>query len=171
MAAATTPTSLGVVLTPKQFAVQWKTLPHKFQVNLWNFEVKAGKAAKEGFQKSFDIKKFNSKGSTAWASRSKHNKATHPLMVETGSLKNSIKWKHSGDKDNPSGVLVYTDPKGFAHTKRHKGFCYAAVHNGPKTFRRGKVRNMSRRQFMGYSSEVKDELLKLSHVIFQGFPK
>ena len=165
------PSSAGIPITPKQVVAQWRNLPHKFQVNLWNFEVKAGKAAQEGFQKSFDIKKFNSSGSTIWASRSKHSKATHPLMVETGSLKKSIKWKHAGDRSSPSGVVVYTDPNGFTRTNAHRGFCYAAVHNGPDKYRRGRVRNMPRRQFMGYSTEVKDELIKLSKIIFQGFPK
>ena len=151
---------------------QWQNISHKFQVNLWNFEVEAGKAAQKEFKLSFVMKKFNSSGSTAWEPRSKNNSAHHPLMVETASLKNSIVWKHMGDPSNPTGVLVYTDPNGFAFTNRHQGFCFAAVHNGPNKFRRGAVKNMPRRQFMGYSSEVKDDLLKLSKTtIFKGFPK
>ncbi len=168
---ATTPISAGTVLTPKQFVAQWRNLPHKFQVNLWNFEVKAGKAAKEAFQDSFDMKRLNSSGSSLWPARSKYTKGGHPLLVDTGSLKNSIKWKHAGDRSNPSGVVVYTDPNGFNGTSSHQGFCYAAVHNGPQRFRTGVMRNMPRRQFMGYSTVVKDELLKLSSMIFQGFPK
>lgn len=159
-------------MTLRQFAAQWRDLPHKFQVNLWNFEVKAGKAAKEEFQRSFDMKRFNSSNSALWASRSKYSQATHPLMVETGSLQKSIKWKHIGDKNSPTGVLVYTDPNGFDHTNSHQGFCYAAVHNGPKKYRKKSVRNMPRRQFMGYSTVVDDELKKLSSIeIFKGFPK
>lgn len=165
------PSNAGIQISPYRFAAQWQGAIHKLRLNLWNFEVRAGKAAKEGFQESFAIKRFNSSGSSTWASRSKNSKATHPLMVETASLKNSIKWKHMGTQNSPSGVLVYTDPDGFSNTKKHQGFCYAAVHNGPNSFRRGRVRNMPRRQFMGYSTEVKDELIKLSSVIFQGFPK
>lgn len=165
------PSSAGISITPAHFTAQWRNATHKFQLNQWNFEVKAGKAAKESFQKSFDIKRFNSSGSSQWANRSSKSTATHPLMVETGSLKNSITWKHMGSSGNPSGVLIYTNPNGFANAKRHKGFCYAAVHNGPDSFRRGPVRNMPRRQFMGYSTDLKDELLKLSSVIFKGFPK
>lgn len=165
------PISQGVPITPKQVIAQWRNLPHKFQVNAWNFEVKAGKAAQAIFQESFDLKRFNSAGSSHWPSRSKFNKAVHPLMVETGSLKKSIKWKHAGTKDNPNGVTIYTDPNGFKNTNSHRGFCYAAVHNGPDSFRRGRVRNMPRRQFIGNSSVLEDELKKLSAMIFQGFPK
>lgn len=168
---ATVPISGNKVLTPKQVVAQWRHLPHKFQVNLWNFEVKAGKAAQEIFQGSFDMKKFNSSDGSAWPARSPSSKGGHPLMVDTGSLKNSIKWKHAGEKSNPSGVIVYTDPNGFNDTTRHQGFCYAAVHNGPQSFRTGAMSKMPRRQFMGYSSVVKDELIDLSSVIFQGFPK
>ena len=161
----------GIVITPARFVAQWQHIPHKFSLNLWNFEVEAGKAVQSVFQKSFDIKKFNSSGSTGWAPRSSKNRKAHPLMVETGSLKNSITWKRTKDEDGSRAVLVYTDPNGFMNTKRHQGFCYAAVHNGPQRFRTGRVRHMPRRQFMGYSSEAKDELIKLKKVIFRGFPR
>ena len=164
-------TNIGIELTPRQFATQWRNIPHKFQVNLWNFEVKAGKAVREDFHKSFEIKRFNDSGSLPWANRSKLSKAKHPLMVQTGSLRDSIKWKHTGERTNPSGLVVYTDPDGFNHTARHQGFCYAAVHNGPDKFRRGRVRNMPRRQFMGYSTVAEDSLMKLATIIFKGFPK
>lgn len=170
---ASIPINSGKPITPKQVVAQWRTIPHKFQVNLWNFEVKAGKAAVEVFQKSFELKRFNSRNSTPWAARSIRSKATHPLMTETYSLKNSIKWKHLNDKSSPSGVTIFTDPKGFMRTNSHRGFCYAAVHNAPAALgtRRGRVRNMPRRQFMGDSSVLSEELKKLSAVIFTGFPK
>lgn len=170
---AAIPINTGKVITPKQLVAQWRHLPHKLSVNLWNFEVKAGKAAQETFQESFDIKRFNSRGGTTWASRSKWSKAKHPLMVETGSLQKSIKWKHLGDKGAPAGVTIFTDPNGFTHTKSHRGFCYAAVHNAPASLgtRRGRVKNMPRRQFMGHSTVLQEELKKLSPMIFQGFPR
>lgn len=168
--AAVSPKS-GIQIDPYMFMDQWKDAIHRFQLNLWNFEVKAGKAAQEGFQTSFDIKRFNSSNGSAWQGRSAASKAMHPLMVETGSLKKSIKWEHTGSTGDPSGVIVYTDPNGFTQTNKHQGFCYAAVHNGPSIYRRGRVRHMPRRQFMGYSTEVKDNLMKLSSEIFKGFPK
>lgn len=152
--------------------MQWRDVPHKFSVNLWNFEVKAGKAAVEIFQSSFDVKQFMSVDSVPWKPRSKKSKGSHPLMVETGTLKGSIKWKHLGDKASPSGVSVYTDPKHFRNNKYHKGFCFAEIHNSPSpTVRRGRVAMMPQRQFMGHTKFLEDELYKLADVIFKGFPK
>lgn len=152
---------------------QWRHLPHKFHINLWNFEVKVGKMAVHVFQESFDIKRFNDAGSVAWKPRSAHSKKTHPLMTESYSLKKSIKWKHMGGKGIAKGVTIYTDPNAFQHTYSHRGFCYAAVHNAPDSLgtRRGRVKNMPQRQFMGHSSVLAEELKKLSVIIFQGFPK
>lgn len=161
----------GVVITPKRFVAQWQNTRHIFQVNLWNFEVEAGKAVRSVFRKSFDLKRFNSSGESAWAPRSKNYRRTHPLMFETGTLKHSITWKNVRDNDGSRAVLIYTDPNGFMTAKRHKGFCYAAVHNGPQRFRTGKVQNMPRRQFMGYSSEAKKELTELKKTIFRRFPR
>lgn len=165
--------SVGKTITPKQVVAQWRHLPHKFQVNLWNFEVKAGKMAVSIFQESFDIKRFNSSGSLAWKPRSPKSRKTHPLMTESLSLKNSIKWKHLGSRGNAVGVTIYTDPNGFKHTFSHRGFCYAAVHNAPQSrgTRTKHMKNMPQRQFMGHSSVLKEELKKLSVMIFQGFPK
>lgn len=169
---AKSPSKAGTPLTPEQFLMQWKDATHKFQLNVWNFEAKAGKAVQEDFQKSFDMKRFNSNSGSAWASRSASSKAMHPLMVETGSLKKSITWKHAGSGVGDTyGAVVYTDPDGFSHTNSHQGFCYAAVHNGPSMYRQGRVRHMPRRQFIGYSTEAKSSLMKLSPEIFNGFPK
>ena len=117
----------GKPISPQQMIAQWRHLPHKFQVNVWSFEIQAGRAAVSIFQESFDLKRLNSAGSMPW--RPRRDRKTHPLLNETSSLKNSIKWKHISEKSNPSGVRIYTAPNGFKHTKRHRGFCYAAVHN------------------------------------------
>lgn len=161
----------GIPITPKQFISQWKVLPHKLGVNIWNFEVKVGKAAEETFKKSFELKRFNAKGQTTWAPRKRRPKDGHELMVETGSLYHSIKWIHTGTKGEPSGVKVFTDPNGFKKARRNKGRCYAAVHNGPSEFRTKHMTNMPRRQFIGHSGVLKQEMLKLESIIFQGFPK
>lgn len=162
---------VGKPLTPQQFMAQWRHLPHKFQVNLWNFEVKAGREAVSIFKESFDLKRLNTKGSKTWQRRK--DRKPHPLLDETSSLKNSIKWKHSSNKSKPSGVTIYTDPKGFKNTKRHRGFCYAAVHNAPSgTYRYGNTGARSiRRQYIGHSTVLRDKLSELSVIIFNGFPK
>lgn len=162
----------GISITPRQLITQWQHKPHMFQVNVWNFEVKAGKAAQDIFRKSFDMKRFNDDNSTAWKPRSLQSRGSHPLMVQTSSLKNSIKWKHMNQRGTgDGGVTIYTDPNGFMNTARHRGFCYAEIHNSPNSsVRRGRIRNMPQRQFMGDSSVLDDELDKLSAMIFKGFP-
>jgi hypothetical protein len=161
----------GKPISPQQMIAQWRHLPHKFQVNVWSFEIQAGRAAVSIFKESFDLKRLNSAGSMPW--RPRRDKKTHPLLNETSSLKNSIKWKHISEKSNPSGVRIYTDPNGFKHTKRHRGFCYAAVHNaksGTYTYGRTGVASVQR-QYIGHSSVLKNKLMQLSAVIFTGFPK
>ncbi|MDR1090957.1 MAG: hypothetical protein LBL79_07760 [Prevotella sp.] len=160
-------------LTPKQLMDQWRALPNKFDVNIWNFEVKAGKAAVSVFQESFYLRRFNSSGEFGWKERRKPR--PYPILEETGSLKNSIKWKHLGTKCSKSaaGARIYTDPNGFQNTKRHRGFCYAAVHNAPDgtyTYGRTGVRSIQR-QYIGHSTVLKNKLKELSPIIFDGFPK
>lgn len=160
----------GKKITPKQLANQWRTLPNKFDVNVWNFEVKAGKAAVSVFKESFHLLRFNSSGEFGW--RQRKDKKTHPILNETGSLRESIKWKHVGSKGS-GGTRIYTDPNGFKYTKRHTGFCYAAVHNakdGTYTYGNTGARSVQR-QFIGHSSVLKSKLEELSVIIFNGFPK
>jgi hypothetical protein len=159
----------GRIITPKQLINQWRTLPNKFEVNVWNFEVKAAKAAVSIFKASFNLQRFNSSGEFKWRERRKHQ--PHPILNETGSLQNSIKWKHLATK--ASGVRIYTDPNGFKNTQRHRGFCYAAVHNAPDgtyTYGNTGVGSVQRR-YIGHSTVLENKLKELSHVIFDGFPK
>lgn len=158
-------------ISPKQMIAQWRHLPHKFEVNAWNFEVKAAKAAVSIFKESFDLQRFNSKGSFGWKNR--RDTKTHPILKETESLKNSIKWRHQSDRSSPSGIRIFTDPNGFKKTKRHRGFCYAAIHNakdGTYTYGNTGVRSIQR-QYIGHSSVLKEKLMSLSAIIFEGFPK
>lgn len=162
-----------IQISLQMFIKQWQHLPHQFDVNLNNFEVLAGKMAVEQFQKSFTLHRFNSDGESAWQARSPNTyvpKGKHqPLLIDTGALRDSIKYEVSKNK---SKVRVYTDPNGFAETSHHQGFCYAAVHNGPSEFRRGDVANMPRRQFMGYSTVVEDNLSELVRTeLLKHFPK
>lgn len=161
----------GKPISPQQMIAQWRHLPHKFQVNVWNFEIHAGRAAVSIFQESFDLKRFNSSGSFPWKPRKDRKK--HGILTETLSLKNSIKWKHMSNKPSPSGVRIYTDPKGFKNTKRHRGFCFAAVHNaksGTYTYGETGIKSVQR-QYIGHSTVLKNKLINLSEIIFSGFPK
>ena len=142
----------GIRLTPQQFNLMWINAPHRLNLALWNFEVEVGKMAVSIFKGSFGRKAWKGK---AWAPRSKNTRGAHPLMVETGTLKNSIKWKLLGGGIGKSkGVRVYTDPAAFGGAARHKGFCSAAVHNqGLPIMAFGKYSTtMPQRQFMGDDS-------------------
>lgn len=164
--------SVGIPITPRQMVAQWQHLPHIFQLNIWTFEVRAGKAAVSIFKESFDMGRFNSSRAMPWKPR--RDRKTHPILKETSSLKNSIKWKHLSGIQSPSGVQIYTDPNGFQFTKRHRGFCYADVHNAPSgtyTYGNTGVRSI-RRQFIGHSDVLKDKLKELVNtVLFARFPK
>ena len=161
----------GIPITPHQLAAQWRFIPYKFAVNLWNFEVKAGKEAVEVFKESFDLKRLNASNSMLW--RPRKDNRPHPLLNETSSLKNSIKWKRIGFIKS-KGVNIYTDPKGFRNTNRHRGFCYAAVHNDPSgshTYGRSGSPSIQR-QFMGHSNVLDDKIESIARkVVFKGFPK
>jgi hypothetical protein len=164
--------AVGKSISPQQLIAQWKTLPNKFDVNIWNFEVKAGEAAVSIFKESFNLRKLNSSNGFAWKARKKPR--SYPILEETGSLKNSIKWKHlSKISKGASGVRIYTDPNGFRNSKRNKGVCYAAVHNAPSgSYAYGNTGVPSvQRQFIGDSTVLDNKLRELSYIIFEGFPK
>ena len=154
-------------ITPKQMQQQWSMLKHKLAVNLWNFEIEAGKAAETVFIGSFAMGRLNTRGSTAWPPR-KHP-VSHPILNETGTLQRSITSKVFKRKKQ---VRIYTDPSKFGTAARHAGFCYAAIHNAPdsKGFRTGRSANIARRQFIGHSTILDDKLKKLEVMIFAGFP-
>lgn len=154
--------SKGIPITPARMVAQWRDTPHKFDLNVWNFQVEAGKAAVSIFQKSFEMRRFNTQGSSPWKPRK--DRKPHPILEETGTLKKSIKRKSLPGKNN--GVRIFTDPNAFGTANRHKGYCYAGIHNdGLRSI------NISQRRFMGYSTYLNDELKKLAISIFKGFPK
>lgn len=158
----------GIPIKLEQIPMQWAGAEHKFSVNVNNFEVRAAQKAKTVFRKSFDLGRFNDNGSSMWPNRSVNSRGSHPLLRETGSLYRSIKWK----KKKSGGTMVYTDPREFRNTKRHKGFCFAAVHNEGlpiKAFGK-KHMNMPRRQFIGDSDVLIEELNKLIPMLFEGLP-
>ena len=167
---------MAIKVTPGQVAAQWGLLKHVFNVNAWNFEVEASKAAVSTFRGSFDMHRLNSQGSTPWPPRKKQPKPYHPMLKETGTLKNSITAKVDGRWSLRGGrhlqAHAYTDHRKFGSAARHKGFCYAAVHNSPdgSGFRTGRATGIAQRQFIGHSTVLDNELQKLTHLIFRGFP-
>lgn len=165
-------------ITPEAMLMQWQLLRHMFDVGLWNFEVKAGQIAESGFKASFDDKRFHDRQSSMWPHRKKTPVPFHPILKETGTLRNSITFKapnmfQVGDKHKKQRVKVFTDPKKFNTAARHPGFCYAAVHNSPtsKGFRWGRAAGIAQRQFMGNSSIIEEQIRDMAKpTIFKGFP-
>lgn len=143
------------ILTPRQFAIQWAVAPNIFEVNILNFKVRAAKIAENMFKQSFYLQRFNDKSTFGW--HVKHPK-DHPILVETGNLKNSIKYQST-----KTGMKVYTDPNGFATSKRQYGrnFCYAGIHNEG-------VGNIPKNQFMGNSSLVEEKINDIVYQLFMG---
>lgn len=157
-----------IKISPEQFVEQWANAPHRFEVNVHNFEVKAGRAAVDVFQKSFDLKKLNTARSTRWARWQGSYSSSGSLLEDTGTLRNSIKVK-SVDKHK---VTIFTDPAEFRNSRRHKGFCFAKVHNDLDSLAKKPARGPKvRRQFIGDSTVLEKELDKLNVEIFNGFPK
>ena len=111
----------GIDLSPTQLVSQWRTLPNKFAVNIWNFEIKIGKEAVSVFQESFYLGGFNSAGQAKWKERKRRKK--HPILMETGTLRRSIKYKHNEKRGAlGTGINVYTDTNAFRTAARNKGF-------------------------------------------------
>lgn len=169
--------SRGIPLTPQQFLAQWEPLSHQLDVNVWDFEVSVGRSAVEIFQKSFDLKRFNSRGSMTWRHRPKRNKGGYTVggLIESRSLRNSIVYETETFSRSKGRVKVYTDPAAFGGTYNHRGFCFAAVHNSDDpSIRTGRVANMPQRQFMPTekhdSSVMNDKLRELERIIFRTFP-
>lgn len=159
----------SVDITPAQFKSQWAGVINKISANTWNFQVVLSKKVEEIFKQSFVMGRFNSSGSQYWHRRTKSY--PHPILNETGTLRESIKRKFVGTGVDKH-VSIFTDPTAFKTSARHQGFCYAAVHNAPDgTYYYGASKVPSvQRQFIGHSSLVEEELKNLSDIIFQGLP-
>lgn len=146
-----------IPITPKTMINTWSNVLHQFQLNLWNFEVQAAREAVGVFKESFDLRRFNKNGSTPWKQRKRSY--PHPILEETSTLKNSIEWKRA-DKDT---VSIYTNPSKFNTAARHKGFCYAAIHNEG-------IGRMPKRQFMGNTPILVKKIKNLYPTIFTRMP-
>ena len=171
-------------ITTKQLIANWKHLPNKFDVNVFNFETLVGNAAVEVFQQSFALRRFNSSGATSWPARNQY--AKHPLLYETGALKSSIKVKKRSPKHK---VIIYTDDSEFISSRRNwsdphqygaksnrnrdYAFCYAAIHNmgGSAAGATGLASRIKQRQFIGDSTVLFRRIELMTNRLFDGFPK
>ena len=156
-------------ITPQQLRDTWRTIPSLFDVNVCNFLTNVAGAGVDVFQKSFYLHRFNTSGSFAWKKRRDRKK--HPVLVETGTLRNSIT-KKTMLRGKQRKAIIYTDKDAFMSAKRHRGFCYADIHNaesGTYTYGNTGVPSIQR-QFMGHSTTLDRYIEKYGKQIFEGFP-
>lgn len=162
----------GIQITPEMMAQQWMHASHRFQLNVWNFEVQLAREAVNIFKTSFDLHRLNTNGSRPWRPRKRPYK--HKILRQTGTMRNSIEWKYLDDSPGPNkgGVRIYTNPAKYGTAARHKGFCYAAVHNAPSgTYTYGNTGARSiQRQFIGHSTVLDQKIKELTPMIFAGLP-
>lgn len=158
---------MAIKLTPAQFLAQWQGAAHKINVGVHNFKVQAGQAAVEIFQESFDEKSFNGNRWAPACYAYPKGGVNFDLMEETGTLRSSIRVR----KVDGDGVTIFTDPSKFRGAARHKGFCYAGVHNSLDSLPIKPTRGPKRqRQFIGHTNDLFDELNKLTKTIFARLP-
>lgn len=144
--------------------------------NIWNFITGSeglAETAAETFRQSFDMKRFNTKGSTPWRPSKAERSGEHPTLLWTHTLQNSISvtsgYRYGAGKYS---IAVITDESKFGSAGSHPGFCYAAIHNAPDgSYTYGTWGGPSiQRQFMGHSSVIDEYIKQHSIDIFKGFP-
>lgn len=153
-----------IKIKPEQVVAQWAILPHKFEVNCHNMEVSVSRELVKMFKQSFVDKRWDGQG---WADWKPGFQGKNELLDETGTLQNSIKIK----SHNKHKIVIHTDPGAFGSAARHKGYCYAAVHNNLNDIARKPTYGpTAQRQFMGESKDVDKMQEDHIHKIFIGLP-
>jgi hypothetical protein len=160
------------VITPQQLVRKWRSLPHRLDFNVWNFETKIGKIAVETYQNAFHANRpmFPDKGAKEWAAISRDRARDCDdgyILYETGALCDSISAIIDSRGKDPR-VVLFTDNKEFARHDRHPGFNFSKVHNEG-------IDIMPQRQFFptnksGLGSVVSDKIKEEYPMIFRGFP-
>ncbi|KAA6302855.1 MAG: hypothetical protein EZS26_001025 [Candidatus Ordinivivax streblomastigis] len=185
-------------ITLDEFCLQWvkgnqyRTMASRFEKNTFDFATIAGEYSKRFFQTSFIYGGFYGSGSKWKARESKWGKKfTHPVMIDTGTLRNSIKGEthesnFTGHRDNGTKIFrrgakyyiwtteVSMPQRGKRGRKRGNGR-YAAVHNSDPsktnfTVNQYSSRKPVQRQFIGFSRKLDDDLKRFIPMIFKGFP-
>jgi hypothetical protein len=110
-------------ITPEQVIQEWTDASHRLHVGVHNFLVQAGKLVLDTSIKSFATKSYGGKAWKPWQGK---YKGKGSLLVETGSMRDSLKGKLVSN----THYMVETDPSAYAGSRRNKRrICYAAVHN------------------------------------------
>lgn len=169
----------------------------QFDKNIFDFVTIAGQYSKRYFVASFTSRTSGFYGSgSSWTPRTSRwgKKFTHPLMNDTGKLRSFIKGgasKNNRDSWKNDGKKLYTRGASYKITtneestptlkkrgKHKRGGVYArygGVHNADPNKSNYRVNQYSkrkpvRRQFIGISDKLNNDVSKFFHIIFRGFP-
>ena len=182
-----------------EFCAQWvpqpgrQSLTSRLAYNASEFTTLAGAFSRRFFQMSFAQGGLYASGNR-WQPRTSKwgKKFTHPTMIDTGKLKDSIKGTFN-DKDHGSLKKIHefgfkrwytydiqteevSYPEKGKRGRNRKGKGYAAIHNtderlSPYTINQFSTRKPVQRQFIGFSDRL-DEYINEHYVpiIFKKFP-
>ena len=185
-------------ITLDQFCTQWvkganfMPMASRFDINVCNFTTTAGQHTKQFFQNSFSSGGFYGSGAKWKPRESKWGmKFTHPVMIDTGTLRNSIQGESKeisidGRRDNGTRIRrqgakyyiwtteISTPIKGKRGRKKGVGR-YAAIHNSDPRLTNYTVNQYSskkpvQRQFIGFSERLRGEIAQHIPLLFKGFP-
>lgn len=181
-------------ITLDQFCDQWarngkqRAWHSLLARNAEDFATTAGEYSKTMFKTSFAQGGFYGSG-TKWAPRKSktRTKPPHPLMIETGELRNKIKGEKSslgsystfGKRDYKRRYRydIWTEERSTRGKSSSKYKNYAAVHNtdpkfGLYTVNQYSSRRPAHRQFIGFNDKI-NYVINTFFVpqIFEGFPK
>lgn len=187
-------------ITIDQFCSQWvgikgvsMPIVSRFQYNIFDFTTAVGEYTKKCFDSSFEQGGFYGTGQP-WAPRESRwgRKFTHPVMLDTETLRKSIKFDQGSRERMKSAnrvgritkmsnsYVISTNELSKASkgkrgsTAKSKG--YAAIHNSDPRITNFTVNQYSsrkpvQRQFMGISPKINDHVMaQFTKMLFLGFP-
>ena len=140
-------------MTMKQFLQHISTLPNAFAAYQLSIKNDVGNKYVSAFKGNFDTKSFF--GKVQWPAAKVPK--PHPLMQETGRLRNSIKYKITP----PNKIEIATHER---CTDKGRSSTYAAFHNDPMNdihaYHSGHGINIHR-QFIGDDPDLEAEVAKM----------
>ena len=188
-------------ITIDQFCSHWvgvkgisMPIVSRFQYNIFDFTTAVGEHTKRCFIDSFEQGGFYGSGNK-WAPRESRwgRKFTHPVMLDTEALKNSIKGEQGGRERMKSAnrlgnitrmsnhYVISTNELSKAikgkRGRTDKSIGYAAIHNTDPIVSNFTVNQYSgrkpvQRQFIGISPKINDHVFaELTQMLFKGFPQ
>lgn len=144
-------------ITLREMMDHFKVLPNRFDLLAMNAKIDIGNIYVTHYKKSFEIKRFIGSGDP-WPERKRSYK--HPMMQETGSLKNSISFELVPDY----GVRIFTrEDELNKNVKRGRKSSYAKFHNDPT----GTWGRNVQRKFIGDSTLIEKQVLLRLNKLFK----